>query len=138
MAFLLACQKTNCTKVQKVTISNNQITTIRKLPTHTRVHTCVYAWICNYILNRFPFHISLLGLQLYLTQIRCYQNRLKWCVLRWQEMVEVITSQRPLSNHPGKLPQCITEFARHVCKESCVVDEAVPKWSLPDHKHLGI
>lgn len=108
--FCPTCQNTNCIEVQKGIISNNYITTRRRLHTHLHVRASIYTWICNYILNRFPFRISLLGLQLYLTQIRCYQNRLKWCVWRWQEMVEVMTSQRPLCNHPGELPQCMTEL----------------------------
>lgn len=30
-------------------------------------------------------------------------------------MVEVIALQRPISNRPPELPQCITEIARHLC-----------------------
>lgn len=91
---------------------------------------CVFMCVCiqiyiqshmQYFLNRFPLNVSLFDLELYLTHINCYQNRLKWYISRWQNMVEVITLQRPLSNQPPELSQRIIEIARHLCKsEPCI------------------
>lgn len=96
------------------------------------MNTDVHTLNMQHFLYRYPLIVRPLGLELYLTHISCYQNRLKWSVSRWQKMVEVITLQRLLSNQPPDLPQCITEIARHLRKsEACT--EGTRKWRPSSH-----